>query len=451
MNFRLRTLTASIALLGTAGVTHAAGFNLLEQNNSGLGNAYAGSAAVAENASTTYFNPAGLTQLDGLQISTGVSFIRPGFKFTDKGTTLPNNLTGAGTGFSPVPTALGNTGGDAGGWGVVPNLYMSYKLNDRVALGLGISAPFGLKTEYESDWMGRYHSRSFDIKTININPSVAFKVDPSFSVGLGLNIQRIEATYEKAVPVGTGVIPVPAGLPHPLAGKEVYLSGDAKTKVKNTGYGWNIGLLYHPSEDTRIGLSYRSRIKHKADGDTSVSFINPLTRSTTQIISDSAASVSLPDMAILSGYHRLNDKWEIMGDVSWTGWSSLPKLTITNAKLPETTLQLHFKDSWRIAVGANYAVNDAWKIKAGLAWDQSPVRHTEHRLASLPDSNRYWLSLGAQFKPTANTTLDVGYAYIIADKSKINNNNGNAAAYGTLKGSYKADSHVFGLQLSHRF
>lgn len=434
MNFRLRTLTASIALLGTAGVAHAAGFNLLEQNNSGLGNAYAGSAAVAENASTTYFNPAGLTQLDGLQISTGVSFIRPGFKFTDKGTTMPTVL----------PTvAKGGTGGDAGGWGIVPNLYMSYKLNDRVALGLGISAPFGLKTEYENDWMGRYHSRSFDIKTVNINPSVAFKVDPSFSIGLGVNIQRIEATYEKATPVP---------LRHPVSGTLLgTTSGDAKTKVKNTGYGWNIGLLYHPSEDTRIGLSYRSRIKHKADGDTTVSFINPLTRSTTQIISDSAATVSLPDMAILSGYHRLNNKWEIMGDVSWTGWSSLPKLTITNAKLPTTTLQLHFKDSWRVAVGANYTVNDAWKIKAGLAWDQSPVRHTEHRLASLPDSNRYWLSLGAQFKPTDNTTVDFGYAYIIAAKSKINNNNANAASYGTLKGSYKADSHVFGLQLSHRF
>lgn len=436
MNFRLRTLTASIALLGTAGVAHAAGFNLLEQNNSGLGNAYAGSAAVAENASTTYFNPAGLTQLDGLQISTGVSFIRPGFKFTDKGTTMPAVLPGV---------AKGGTGGDAGGWAAVPNLYMSYKLNDRVALGLGISAPFGLKTEYESDWMGRYHSRSFDIKTININPSVAFKVDPSFSVGLGLNIQRIEATYEKATPVP---------LLHPASGTLLgFASGDAKTKVKNTGYGWNIGLLYHPSADTRIGLSYRSRIKHKADGDTTLDFKVPTAAGLVpmNVNSVSAATVSLPDMAILSGYHRLNDKWEIMGDVSWTGWSSLPKLTITNAKLPETTLQLHFKDSWRVAVGANYTVNDAWKIKAGFAWDQSPVRHTEHRLASLPDSNRYWLSLGAQFKPTANTTLDVGYAYIIADKSKVNNNNANAAAYGTLKGSYKADSHVFGLQLSHRF
>ncbi len=451
MNFRLRTLTASLALLGTAGVAHAAGFNLLEQNNSGLGNAYAGSAAVADNASTTYFNPAGLTQLDGLQVSTGVSFIRLSFKFKDNGTTLPDNLTGAGTGFSPVPTALGNTGGDAGGWGVVPNLYLSYKLNERVAFGLGIGAPFGLKTEYDSDWMGRYHSRSFDIKTININPSVAFKVDPSFSVGLGFNIQRIEATYEKAVAVGTGVVPVPAGIPHPLAGKEVYLSGDAKTEVKNTGYGWNIGLLYHPSEDTRIGLSYRSRIKHNASGDTSVSFIHPQAGPTT-LTSAAAASVSLPDLAILSGYHRLNDKWEVMGDISWTGWSSLPKLTITNKTLPTSELKLKFKDSWRIAVGANYAVNDSWKIKAGLAWDQSPVRHAEYRLASLPDSNRYWLSLGAQYKPTENTTLDFGYTYVIAQKSKTNNNNGGQqATYGTLKGSYKANSHILGLQLSHRF
>ncbi len=445
MNFRLRTLTASLALLGTAGVAHAAGFNLLEQNNSGLGNAYAGSAAVADNASTTYFNPAGLTQLDGLQVSTGVSFIRLSFKFKDNGTTLPLGLRAA-TGGALVPQ--GNTGGDAGGWGVVPNLYLSYKLNERVAFGLGIGAPFGLKTEYDNDWMGRFHSRSFDIKTININPSVAFKVDPSFSVGLGLNIQKIEATYEKAA-----FIPGTA------------LTVDAKTKVKNTGYGWNIGLLYHPSEDTRIGLSYRSRIKHDATGTTELSNpVHPVLGALPAVALPAPAqallnpvkaeaSVSLPDLAILSGYHRLNDKWEVMGDISWTGWSSLPKLTITNgAPIPETTLKLKFKDSWRIAVGANYAVNDSWKIKAGLAWDQSPVRHAEYRLASLPDSNRYWLSLGAQYKPTENTTLDFGYTYVIAQKSKTNNNNGGQqATYGTLKGSYKANSHILGLQLSHRF
>ncbi len=445
MNFRLRTLTASLALLGTAGVAHAAGFNLLEQNNSGLGNAYAGSAAVADNASTTYFNPAGLTQLDGLQVSTGVSFIRLSFKFKDNGTTLPLGLRAA-TGGALVPQ--GNTGGDAGGWGVVPNLYLSYKLNERVAFGLGIGAPFGLKTEYDNDWMGRFHSRSFDIKTININPSVAFKVDPSFSVGLGLNIQKIEATYEKAA-----FIPGTA------------LTVDAKTKVKNTGYGWNIGLLYHPSEDTRIGLSYRSRIKHDATGTTELSNpVHPVLGALPAVALPAPAqallnpvkaeaSVSLPDLAILSGYHRLNDKWEVMGDISWTGWSSLPKLTITNgAPIPETTLKLKFKDSWRIAVGANYAVNDSWKIKAGLAWDQSPVRHAEYRLASLPDSNRYWLSLGAQYKPTENTTLDFGYTYVIAQKSKTNNSNGGQqAAYGTLKGSYKANSHILGLQLSHRF
>ncbi len=445
MNFRLRTLTASLALLGTAGVAHAAGFNLLEQNNSGLGNAYAGSAAVADNASTTYFNPAGLTQLDGLQVSTGVSFIRLSFKFKDNGTTLPLGLRAA-TGGALVPQ--GNTGGDAGGWGVVPNLYLSYKLNERVAFGLGIGAPFGLKTEYDNDWMGRFHSRSFDIKTININPSVAFKVDPSFSVGLGLNIQKIEATYEKAA-----FIPGTA------------LTVDAKTKVKNTGYGWNIGLLYHPSEDTRIGLSYRSRIKHDATGTTELSNpVHPVLGALPAVALPAPAqallnpvkaeaSVSLPDLAILSGYHRLNDKWEVMGDISWTGWSSLPKLTITNgAPIPETTLKLKFKDSWRIAVGANYAVNDSWKIKAGLAWDQSPVRHAEYRLASLPDSNRYWLSLGAQYKPTENTTLDFGYTYVIAQKSKTNNSNGGQqAAYGTLKGSYKANSHILGLQLSQRF
>lgn len=463
MIFQLRTLSVCLALTSITGIAHASGFNLLEQSNGNLGNAYAGSAAIADNASTMYYNPAGLTRLEGLQVSTGVSAIKLNFKFKDNGSSLPNGR---------IPfSGLGGTGGNAGGWAGVPNLYFSYKINERVAVGLGLSVPFGLKTEYDDDWMGRYHSQSFDIKTLNINPAVAFKLDPTFSVGVGLNIQRIEATYYKRALRETGVLGTTLDL-------------GTKTKVKNTGVGWNIGLLYEPSEDTRIGLSYRSRIKHKASGDTSLSLdadaarrdaltmlgsLPPsiqagLARQLAQLSAglgqlpsslDAKATVSLPDMVILSGYHRLNDKWEILGDVSWIGWSSIPKLEIRNSlrgvSQGLTKLDLRFKDAWRIAIGANYILNDSWKLKAGLAWDQSPIRKAEYRPASLPDSNRYWFSLGAQYKPTDNTTIDVGYTYIKAQKSHTNNTNGNKALYGHLKGSYKADSHIFGLQLSHRF
>lgn len=483
MNFRLRTLTACLGLVGCAGLAHGSGFNLLEQNASGLGNAFAGSAANIENPSAMYFNPAALTQLEGLQISTGVDFVRPRFKFSDDGTSRAPRALGS-------PSASNGNGGDAGSLGVVPNLYLSYKVNDRIGLGLGISAPFGLKTEYDKDWMGRFHSQSFDIKTINVNPSIAFKVNDSWSVGAGLNIQRIEATYDKRNIA-------------PLVSVPGSFESGTTTKIKNTAYGWNLGIMFHPSDDTRIGLSYRSRIKHKASGHSDVSYdassiagglvmaqfasqlppgmtpamalqLNPNAReqlerqtaaTATRISAliptylKSKATVTLPDMAVLSAYHRINDKWEVMGDISWIGWSSIPKLTINSvgydkfgvAKPNTTTLDLKFKDTWRVAVGANYAVNDKWKIKTGLAWDQSPIRDSEHRPASLPDSDRIWVSLGVQYKPTQFTTIDAGYTHIFAKKSTVHNDNGDAAKYGRLSGSYKASADIFGLQISHRF
>lgn len=478
MIFRLRTLSACLALIGSAGVAHGAGFNLMEQSASGLGNSYAGSAASIENASAMYYNPAALTQLEGFQISTGVNFIRPSFKFKDEGSTVP----GENKSDKIVnPGQRGGTGGDAGGWGTVPNFHMSYKVNDRIGVGISVGAPFGLRTEYDSDWLGRYHSQSFDIKTINVNPAIAFKVNDSWSVGLGFNIQRIEATYEK-----TNI--------HRLEGAEYgFLNGagfsvNSTTKIKNTAYGWNAGIMFHPSDDTRIGLAYRSKIKHKASGHTTINDFDQKTlgaqipgylagqgvqpqniQAFMMVLASrgglsvptylkSKATVTLPDTATLSVYHRLNEKWEVMGDVAWTGWSSIPKLTIdsvgtssTGTHKNKTTLNLKFRDTWRVAIGANYAINEAWKIKMGLAYDQSPIRGDKYRPVSLPDNDRYWLSLGVQYKPTENTTIDVGYAHMFVKDYKVNNDNGAANNYGKVKGSYKAKGDIFGLQLSHRF
>ena len=511
MNFRLRTLSACVALIGSAGIAHGSGFNLLEQNASGLGNAFAGSAASTENASAMYYNPAALTQLEGFQVSTGVNLIDLKFKYKNDGASrLPSAPLIAGR----QRNAGNGNGGNAGGLGVVPNLYLSYKVNDRIGLGLGISAPFGLKTEYDDDWIGRFHSQSFDIQTINVNPSIAFKINDSWSVGAGLNLQRIEATYNKRNVAALDSIP------------GAFFESGTTTKIKNTAYGWNIGAMFHPSEDTRIGLSYRSKIKHKASGHSDVTYdanaigqdlapsavakevatkalaqagmLNPsvddisnflrsprgqqvvagylqmnpgaLGAASAQITGmannliptylKSKATVTLPDMAVLSVYHRLNEKWEVMGDVSWIGWSSIPRLTINSygynklgqLKTNQTELDLKFKDSWRVAVGANYAINEKWKLKTGFAWDQSPIRDAEHRPASLPDSNRYWLSLGVQFKPTPNTTIDAGYTHIFAKKSKIRNDNGGKEAlYGRISGSFKGSADIFGLQVSHRF
>lgn len=418
---RLIPALLAVAFTGSAG---ASGFQLLEQNASGLGNAYAGSAANAENASTVFYNPAGMTQLKNLNVSVGVNAIRPSFTFSNNNSTAPAALGGG--------AATGGTGGDAAGsWEPLPNAYMTYQLNDKLYLGLGFGAPFGLRTEYDDNWMGRYHSIKFDIKTYNINPSIAYKVNDVLSVGFGLNWQRIEAEYVK-------MAVVPTGLPSPFP---PFTSSKVTNNLSNDAWGWNAGLTLQPTPETRIGLSYRSTVKHKASGDQTFA----LTGATTW----AKADVTLPDTVILSATHQLNDKWEMLGDVSWTGWSSIPELRIASGVATDK-LTVDFRDTWRVAIGANYRIDSAWKLKFGLAYDQSPVHAIESRTALLPDNDRTWFSFGVQYKPTKSSTFDVGYSYLKVNDTTVANNE-SAATRGLLAGSYSADAHIIGAQYSVSF
>lgn len=353
--FALRTIPSLLLPLGMSmGINHAyaAGFHLLEQNASGLANAYAGSAAVAENASTVYFNPAGMTLLPNNNISTGFNAIKPSFKFSDNGSTSPQALTGGTS-----QPATGGSGGEAGKLAFVPNFYLSHQLNPSWWLGLGLSVPFGLTTEYDKGWVGRYHSEKFAIETANINPSIAYKVNEQLSLGFGVNWLYIKADYRLATPVGY----------HPALGP---LDMDTRVKMNGNAWGWNLGALYQLNDSTRLGVAYRSKIKITADGDTKLNNRNvPNGVPAPNIRWDAHATIKLPDTAVISLVHDLNSRWQLLGDISWTGWSSIPRLTIENsgAGAQNAGLELRFKDAWRIALGANYHYSEKWTLKGGVA------------------------------------------------------------------------------------
>jgi len=420
---RMNALTLNVLSTITLGLgvtsVHAAGFQLLEQNASGLGNAYAGSAAVAENASTLFFNPAGMSYLPGVNLSTGVAAVKPSFKFSDNGNSRNPLAMGGGR-------PRGGNGGDAGGWEFVPNFSGSLQLNDRWHVGVGIGAPFGLSTHYDDDWAGQYHSRKFKIQTININPSVSYKVNDMLALGAGVNWQRIDAEYTKQQVVGVG------------------MARAAKVEMDGDAWGWNLGAMLQPTPDTRIGLSYRSKMKHSASGTTKIQNLASF---------DARADVDLPDTAILSVMHSLTPRWDLLADLSWTGWSSIPELKIHNSGpgAQGDTLNLKFRDTWRFAVGANYKVSEQWKLKFGVAYDQSPVHNEKNRPTSLPDNNRVWLSTGVQYQATKNTTLDVGYTYLHVRKTKIDNDGESLATKGRIAGDYSSKGNIIGVQLTSRF
>ncbi len=441
MKHSLFARIAPAALVALAsGSAGAAGFQLLEQNGSGVGNAFAGSAAVAENASTIFFNPAGMTKLSGdRQVSIGLDVVNVGFEFNDEGSSLPA-LTATGTG----------DGGDAGDLAYIPNAYFSTKLTDKLAVGIGIGAPFGLKTEYDDDFIGRFLAINSDIKTININPSVAYQVSEKLSLGFGLNYQKIEAELSNAVnfsgllaQAGIGVFPG--------------LEGVGTVKADDYSWGWNVGLLFEPSDTTRIGVSYRSKIKYELSGD--VRFQRPDSGNAAlngamavgAPNGPAEADIELPDTLIISAVQQLSPQWTMLGDISWTGWSTLESLDINRtggSLLSSETLK--WRDTWRLALGAKYRYSDKVGLKFGLAYDQSPVE-TDHRLARLPDANRIWLSLGSQYQVGPGMVVDVGYAHLFIHDPKIDADGDNAAAKGNLVGSYEAAVDILGVQLTYDF
>ncbi|MCR6665223.1 MAG: outer membrane protein transport protein [Methyloversatilis sp.] len=423
----MKVLALAIGAFGST-ASHAAAFQLLEGNASGLGNAYAGSAAVAEDASTVFFNPAGMTLLPGRNVAFSVDLVRPSAKFDNQGSTVP---PGQG---------IGGNGGDAGDWAAIPAGYMTWQLTDRLFAGLGVGAPFGLKTEYGADWVGRFHAVKSEIKTVNINPSIAFKVNDVLSIGIGVNFQRIDADL-------TNLVTNP-GLAGSLA--------SGRIKGDDTAWGWNAGLMWQVSDTTRLGAAYRSKMDYKLEGTARFTGLNATGNIVATALNagrggDVTADVELPDTATFSVAQKISDRWTMLGDISWTGWSTLQELAVNRVDgVNVTTEELRWRDTWRVAFGGTYAYTDALSLKFGLAWDQTPVRDTT-RLPRVPDEDRVWLSLGLQWRPNATSAVDVGYAHLFVKDAKVNNDGGSALLKGTLVGEYENSVDILGVQYSTRF
>jgi long-chain fatty acid transport protein len=466
-SLRQAPLAVAIGIVFGTAVNHAlgAGFALQEQNGSGLGQAYAGGAASAEDVSSIYFNPAGLGRLTGTQISGGGNLICPSFKLHDDAS-QPAQFQ-----------SLGGTGGDGGSCGVVPNMYVGVPFGDQsLVFGLGINGPFGLKTEYDSNWLGRFQAVKSKVEAYNVNPMIAWTPrNVPVTFGAGINWQRVKATLTNRVnyaaafaqAVGTGVAAgqIPAAAAPTLVGAAAGLESDVELNGNDSAWGWNVGALWQINKQTRIGASYRAAIKYTVSG--SVNFSNPtalgtlpatlapvgaaLANAVNGVLSSGDVSLALkvPDSANLSVFSSLSDQWDVMADIQYTGWSSFNQLQVVRSSgVVLSTTPENFRDTWRFSVGTNYHWKN-WTFKGGLAYDQSPVRDAE-RTPRLPDSDRTWLALGAQYKFSDKFWLDAGYAHIFLKDASINQNEGNTAANGLINGSYRNDGNVIGLQLTYQ-
>ena len=401
----------------------ASGFQLIEQNASGLGNAYSGQAAAAENASTIFWNPAGMTRIPGRQVSGALNAIRPSLKFSDNG----GSRSPAGL---PQP-AGGDNGGDAGDWAFVPNMYLSWQLTPNLWAGLGATAPFGLKTDYDTTFIGRFQSRVAQVKTIDVNPSLAWKISDAVSIGGGVSYQKLKLSVQRSFQAA-------AELPQIIT-------------LEDESWGWNIGAMFNLGQNTRIGVAYRSAIEYDTIGTVAITGVG---------IAGGNLNVTVPDTFSWSIAHQLNPQWELLGDITYTRWSKIKTipLVLTSALGPSPagsvpdSFDLEFRDTFRVGLGANYKMNQQFTLKLGAAYDKSPVPDTLHRTAFLPDSDRIWLAAGGKYQFSKAMTLDFGYAHLFMDDGDTLRVKGlGARGQGTLSGTYKNHVDMVSVQVSYSF
>ena len=415
-------------LLGSFSHAHAAGFALIEQSGSGMGNAYAGAAAIAEDASTIFFNPAGMTYIEGTQIVGALHLINPNADFNNKGS-IAGSLR-----------PLGDEGPDAGDLAFVPNFYYKRDISENLKFGLGVFSPFGLKTEYDKNWMGRFQAVKSDMKTININPALAFKVNDQLSLGVGISAMWIQAELTSAVNFRHPILPVSFG------------EGYTKVKGDDWGFGFNLGAIYQITPDSRIGLAYRSKVNQHLDGD--VKFKHPAGLPAPFVAAtpngDVTADVTLPESFSMSAFSKVNDSWDVMGDVTWTRWSRFKELAVyrDNGALLTSTPE-NWENTMRYSLGVNYHYSDKLKLRAGLAYDEEAI-NSQYRTARIPGNDRKWLALGAGWQASANTKFDVGYAHLFISDAKIDDNQ-LTTAKGRLTGDYEGSVDILSLQLTHNF
>ena len=415
-------LMIGLVLSGYQLSSQAAGFALSEQSGSGMGNAYAGAAAVAEDASTIFFNPAGMTYIEGRQLVGALHAIRTSGDF--------NNQGSAPAGVRP----LGDEGGDFGSWAFLPNFYYKQDLTEQLKFGIGVGTPFGLKTEYDRNWLGRFQAVKSELKTVNINPSLAWKVNDQWSLGFGISAMWAQAELTSAANLGTS-------------------ESFVRNKGKDWGFGYNLGAIYQATPTTRFGIAYRSKVEQHLKGDVRSPFTGANGAPGATLNTDISADLTLPETFSFSAFSQLNDHWELLTDITWTRWSQFKELKILRENGSGTVVGSPVTEHWnnvlRYSVGLNYRYSDTIKLRTGIAYDDEAIDN-EHRTARIPGNDRTWLSFGASWQYNPETKLDIGYTHLFIKDAHINDDQ-RAAGRGLISGTYQGSADILSLQLTRQF
>jgi long-chain fatty acid transport protein len=415
------TLSLAVTLASTQ--IFAAGFAINEQSISGMGTGFAGRSSSADDASTIYGNPAGMSRIKREQVSGGVAMLDAHTDIS-KASSSPNT---------------GTNKGDMVPFTVVPMGYYVKPIDDQWAVGIGMYAPFGLITKYENGFAGRYFGSESNVKVVTLQPTVSYAFNDKVSIGFGPTINRIDGTLESNLSI-TQAAP----------------DGNVKIKGDDTALGYNIGVLVQATDNTRVGLTYHSKVKYKLDGDTKVNYglLGALGQSPSQKY-DASLDLTTPESVDFSVTHQIDNQWTVYAGSTWTRWSRLQAITVENKGVPAAlnsqfgsiTEEQNWHDTWAHAIGASYQLNKQWVLRTGFSVDQSPTNNAD-RSPRIPTGDRKAISFGAGWSPTDDLTIDVAYSYLREESIKVANSNAQGQTYNA---KYQNWANGLGLGATYRF
>lgn len=404
-------LALAVAAVSTQAMANGVAIN--EQSASGMGTGFAGRSSSAQDASTVFGNPAGMSKLDRAEISGGVAALH------------------AKTDISNARSfAQGSNDGDMVPFAAIPFGYYVRPLNEDWHFGLGVYVPFGVISDYEDSFQGRYHGLKSEVQVVTLQPTLSYRINERVSIGFGPTLNRIEGTLTRAVFTGTG--------------------GDGNVDIQgdDIGYGFNAGVLVDLSDSVALGVSYRSKVDYTLEGRTRVSgFPTPVNGRY-----DAELDVTLPESVDVSLTYAHDANWTFYAGTTWTRWSQFDQLLIENqgapGRLGMMEEELNWSDTWAFAFGAAYQVTPKVVLRTGLAFDRSPTTDAE-RTVRIPVGNRKVLSVGAGWEASDNLTLDVAYAYLREDSASVNFE-GTPSSPG-YSADYRNSAHGLATQVTYRY
>ncbi|SEI24779.1 OmpP1/FadL family transporter [Pseudomonas asplenii] len=419
------TLSLAVTLASTQ--LFASGFALNEQSISGMGTGFAGRSSAADDASTVYGNPAGMSRLAGQQITVGAASI--------DATTDIKDASGRYSGTNK---------GDMVPFTTVPMLFYTNRLNDNWAVGFGAYAPFGLVTNYESNFQGRAFGSKSEVKVVTLQPTISYAFNDKVSIGFGPTINRISGELQSDIRLSP------------------FLPNDTNVKIKgdDTALGFNAGILVQATDTTRVGLTYHSKVKYKLEGHTD---ITPGAGTPGALLQsaryDASLKIETPESYDLSVTQDMNDAWKLYAGATWTRWSRLKDITVNNegvtaaspvgvapALFGSISEPQNWHDTWAYAVGTSYQLNKQWVVRTGLTFDQSPTNNTD-RSPRIPTGDRTILSAGLGYAISDNLTIDAAVSYLKEEDISVNKSN----TLNNYSAKYENSAWGYGLGATYKF